>query len=62
MIFVPVSIGAFVDVNILEKLNINVWLSRGVVSLITVISGLILHYYFFGKKASKEKDMNPTEM
>ena len=52
LIIVPVGIGTFVDVNVLEKLDINVWLARGIGCLITVIIGLILHHYFFGKKAS----------
>ncbi len=54
LIFVPVGIGTFVDVNVLEKLNINVWLARGIGCFITVVIGLILYHYFFGRKASKE--------
>ncbi len=52
LIFVPVGIGTFVDVNVLEKLDINVWLARAIGCLVTVIIGLILHHYFFGRKAS----------
>ena len=50
---VSVGVGTFVDVNILEKMDINVWLSRGIGCLVTVIIALIMHHNFFGKKTSK---------
>jgi len=50
---VSVGVGTFVDVSILEKMDINVWLSRGIGCLVTVIIALIMHHYFFGKKTSK---------
>lgn len=50
---VSVGIGTFVDVNILEKMSINIWLSRGIGCLITVIIALIMCNYFFKKRTSK---------
>ncbi len=52
MFVVSIGIGTFIDVNILEKLNINVWLSRGIGCLVTVIIALIMYHFFFGKKTS----------
>jgi len=50
---VSVGVGTFVDVNILEKMDINVWLSRGIGCLVTVIIALIMYHFFLGKKTSQ---------
>ena len=50
---VSVGVGTFVDVNILEKMDINVWLSRSIGCLVTVIIALLMYHYFFKKKTSK---------
>lgn len=50
---VAIVIGSFVDINILEKLNINIWLSRSIGCLITAIVALVLHRYLFAQKQSK---------
>ena len=49
---VSIGIGSFIDV-ILEKIDINVWLSRGIGCLVAVMIALLLCYCFFRKKASK---------
>ena len=48
-----IVIGSFVDINILEKLNINIWLSRSIGCLITAIVALALHHYLFAQKQAK---------
>lgn len=53
LLLVSVGIGSFVDVNILEKIDMNVWLSRGIGCLVTVIIALLMCHCFFGKKDSK---------
>ena len=53
MFVVSVGVGTFVDVNILEKMDINVWLSRGIGCLVTVIIALIMYHFFLGKKTSQ---------
>ena len=50
---VSVGVGTFVDVSILEKMDINVWLSRGIGCLVTVIIALIMYHFFLGKKTSQ---------
>ncbi len=54
MFVISIGIGTFVDVNILEKMNINVWLSRGLGCLFTIIIALIMYHYFFGKKKASQ--------
>ena len=49
-VVLAVGIGTFVSLNILEKTDMNVWLTRGIGCLVTVISVLIIYYYFSGKK------------
>ena len=44
IIFVSVEAGTFIDVNVLEKLDLNVWLSRWIGCLIAVVVALVLDY------------------
>ena len=53
LLIVSVGVGSFIDVNILEKIDLNVWLSRGIGCLVTVIIALLMHHCFFRKKSSK---------
>ena len=48
-----VGIGTFVTLNILGKIDMNVWLTRGIGCLITVIMALIIYHCFSGKKTSQ---------
>ncbi|HCW80013.1 MAG TPA: hypothetical protein DG942_02770 [Ruminococcaceae bacterium] len=50
---VSVGVGSFIDSNILEKININIWLSRGIGCLATVIIALLMYHCLFTKKASQ---------
>ena len=50
MFIVSISVGTFVDESILEKMNINVWLSRGIGCLIAVIIALTMYHYLLEKK------------
>ena len=50
MVVLAVGIGTFVSLNILGKIDMNVWLTRGIGCLITVISALIIYHYFLGRK------------
>lgn len=47
---ISVGVGTFVDVKILENLGLNVWLSRGIGCLITVVIGLTLYHFLLQKK------------
>ena len=49
IIFVSVEVGTFIDVNVLEKLDLNVWLSRGIGCLIAVVVALLLDYFLLKK-------------
>ena len=53
MIVVSVGVGTFIDVNVLEKVALNVWLSRGIGCLVAVATALILYHFLLKKKASK---------
>lgn len=54
LIFViSVGVGTFIDVNILEKMDINIWLSRGLGCLATVIIALVMRHFFWKKIISK---------
>ncbi len=53
MIVVSVGVGTFIDVNVLEKVDLNVWLSRGIGCLITVVIALILYHFLLKEKTSK---------
>ena len=50
IIFVSVEVGTFIDVNVLEKLDLNVWLSRRIGCLIAVVVALVLDYFLLKKK------------
>ncbi len=50
IIFVSVEVGTFIDVNVLEKLDLNVWLSRGIGCLIAVVVALLLDYFLLKKR------------
>ena len=50
MVVVAVGIGTFVSLNILGKIDMNVWMTRGIGCLVTVISELIIYHYFQGKR------------
>jgi len=50
---VSVGVGTFIDINVLEKMDINIWLSRGIGCLVTVIIGLIMYHFFLEKKTSQ---------
>ena len=53
MIVVSVGVGTFIDVNILEKVDLSIWLSRGIGCLITVVIALILYHCLLKEKSSK---------
>ena len=53
MIVASVVVGTFIDVNILEKVDLNVWLSRGIGRLIAVVIALILYRFLLKEKTSK---------
>lgn len=44
VIIVAVGIGTFIC-RVLENTEINVWLARGTGALVTVVSGLLCHYF-----------------
>ena len=50
MVVLAVGIGTFISLNILGKIDMNVWMTRGIGCLVTVISALIIYHYFSGKK------------
>ena len=50
MVVLAVGIGTFVSLNILGKIDMNVWLTRGIGCLITVISAIIVYHCFSGRK------------
>ena len=56
MVVVAVGIGTFVSVNILGKIDMNVWLTRGIGCLIAVIIALVTYHLFSGKKNRGEKN------
>jgi hypothetical protein len=45
LIFLSTSIGTFVN-RIMENININIWLSRGIGCLVSVIVAILLYKYF----------------
>jgi hypothetical protein len=49
LIIVSVGIGTFFDVNVLEKMDINIWVSRGIGCLISAIAALILYHFLLKK-------------
>ena len=53
-IVLAVGIGTFVYLNILGKTDMNVWLTRGIGCLVTVISALIIYHCFSGKRRTEE--------
>ena len=53
MIVVSVGVGTFIDVNVLEKVALNVWLSRGIGCLVAVVVALILHRFLLKMKTAK---------
>ncbi|MCQ4022378.1 MULTISPECIES: hypothetical protein [unclassified Ruminococcus] len=53
MIVVSVGVGTFIDVNLLEKVALNVWLSRGFGCLIAVVVALLMHRFLLKEKAAK---------
>ncbi len=55
MIVVSVGVGTFIDVNVLEKAGLNVWLSRGIGCLIAVVVALILDYFLLKEKTKDLK-------
>jgi len=52
-VVLSVGIGTFVSVNILEKIDMNVWLSRGIGCLVTVIIALVIYHCFLVKKEQR---------
>lgn len=52
-LFISVGIGSFIT-DVLGKISMNVWISRGVGAIICVIISLIF-YYFWLKKNNIEK-------
>ena len=53
MIVASVVVGTFIDVNILEKVDLNVWLSRGIGCLIAVVIALILYRFLLKERTSE---------
>lgn len=53
MFVVSVGAGTFLDVNVLEKMSLNVWLSRGIGCLVTVIIALVLYSLLLKEKNAK---------
>ena len=61
IIFVSVEAGTFIDVNVLEKLDLNVWLSRWIGCLIAVVVALVLDYFLLKKRLTTDmKSRNLT--
>lgn len=48
LFIVSVGIGSFVT-NVLEKTELNVWLSRGVGAIVAVIVAVLLYYLWINK-------------
>jgi hypothetical protein len=52
LFIVSVGIGSFIDINILEKMDIDAWLSRSIGCLITVFIALIMYRIFLEKTSN----------